>query len=98
MVPCGNIFHLEAATESHYIEMDRNERLIVEKKGQVLFETHFAHNRRVIISTEHFIECIREGKAPMNTGEDGRAAVELALAALESGRTHAPVHLPLAST
>jgi predicted dehydrogenase len=97
MVPCGNTFHLEAATESHYIEMDRNERPIVEKKGQMLFETNSSCNRRVIISTEHFMECVRESRDPMNTGEDGRAAVELALAALESGRTNAPVHLPLAS-
>jgi UDP-N-acetylglucosamine 3-dehydrogenase len=98
MVPCGNLFHLEAATETHYLELDRNERLIVEKRGQVLYETNFAYNRRVIISTEHFVECVREGRQPMNTGEDGRAAVELALAALESARRSGPVRLPLAET
>jgi UDP-N-acetylglucosamine 3-dehydrogenase len=98
MVPCGNIFHLEAATQSHYLEMDRNERLIVECRGEVLFETQFRQNERVIISVEHFVECVREGKPPMNTGEDGRAAVELALAALESARREAPVCLPLEAT
>lgn len=97
MVPCGNLFHLEAATETHYLEMDRNERLIVERKGEVLFETNFHHNQRIIISVEHFVECVREGKGPMNTGEDGRAAIELALAALESGRRNTPVHLPLSA-
>jgi predicted dehydrogenase len=55
-------------------------------------------HERLIISVEHFIECVRGGRAPMNTGEDGQAAIELALAALESARRQAPVHLPLPAT
>ncbi len=95
MVPCGNLFHLEAATATHYIALNRSSQLTVEKQGQVIFETEFLHHERVIISVEHFIECIRQDKRPMNTGEDGRASLELALAALESARIQQPVHLPL---
>ena len=39
---------------------------------------------------------IREGRPPVVTGADGRAAVELCEAALLSGRTGQPVELPLA--
>lgn len=95
MVPCGDLFHLEAATATHYLALNRTDQLLVEKQGQVLSETRFVHSGRVIISAEHFVECIREGKTPMCTGEDGRASLELALAALESARLDAPVKLPL---
>lgn len=43
---------------------------------------------------KHFIECVREDKQPMVTGEDGRAVMELMLAAYESARTGQKVPLP----
>ena len=43
---------------------------------------------------QHFISCVREGKQPLVTGEDGRAVLELICAAYESARTGAKVHLP----
>ncbi len=95
VVPGGDLFHLEAATATHYLALNRTDQLVVEKQGQVLFETKFVYSKRVIVSVEHFVECIREGKTPMCTGEDGRASLELALAALESARVQQPVHLPL---
>jgi myo-inositol 2-dehydrogenase/D-chiro-inositol 1-dehydrogenase len=43
---------------------------------------------------KHFIECVREDKPPLTTGEDGRAVLELLLAAYESARTGRKVSLP----
>lgn len=97
MVPGGDTFHLEAATETHYIQLDRSDQLVVEKHGEVQFRIKYEQWHRVIDSAVHFVECIREGKPPMNTGEDGRASLELALAALESARIDRPVHLPFTS-
>ncbi|MEW6156867.1 MAG: Gfo/Idh/MocA family oxidoreductase [Verrucomicrobiota bacterium] len=42
----------------------------------------------------HFIECVREDKTPIVTGEDGRAVLEIMLAAYESARTGRKVRLP----
>lgn len=44
---------------------------------------------------EHFVNCIRTGEPPEVTGEDGRRALEGALAATRSIQTGAPVSLPL---
>ena len=35
----------------------------------------------------HFVRCIQNGVAPLVTGEDGRASLEVALAAYESAET-----------
>ncbi|HUF63771.1 MAG TPA: Gfo/Idh/MocA family oxidoreductase [Verrucomicrobiales bacterium] len=43
---------------------------------------------------KHFIECVREDKAPAVTGEDGRAVLEILNAAYESARTGRKVLLP----
>jgi myo-inositol 2-dehydrogenase/D-chiro-inositol 1-dehydrogenase len=42
----------------------------------------------------HFIECVRENKAPLVTGHDGRAVLEILYAAYASARTGAKVSLP----
>jgi predicted dehydrogenase len=43
--------------------------------------------------TDHFIECLRTGRQPLVTGEDGLAAVRIALAVEESARTGQAVGL-----
>jgi len=43
---------------------------------------------------KHFIECVREDKQPLVTGEDGRAVLELMYAAYRSARTGQKVALP----
>lgn len=43
---------------------------------------------------KHFIECVRENKEPLVTGEDGRAVLELLYAAYESAGTGRRVLLP----
>ncbi|MGD8237733.1 MAG: Gfo/Idh/MocA family oxidoreductase [Armatimonadota bacterium] len=42
----------------------------------------------------HFIDCVKNDKEPLETGEDGRAALEIVFAAYESARTGARVTLP----
>ncbi len=43
---------------------------------------------------KHFIECVREEKQPLVTGEDGRAVLEVMNAAYQSARTGQKVRLP----
>jgi predicted dehydrogenase len=43
---------------------------------------------------KHFIQCIREDKEPVVTGEDGRAVLEIMMAAYESAGTGRKVRLP----
>jgi len=43
---------------------------------------------------QHFIQCVREDKQPIVTGEDGRAVLELIYAAYESARSGCKVSLP----
>lgn len=43
---------------------------------------------------KHFIECVREDKQPLVTGEDGRAVLEIMNAAYQSARTGRKIALP----
>ena len=43
---------------------------------------------------KHFIECIREGREPVVTGEDGRAVLEIMMAAYASAGSGRKVKLP----
>jgi predicted dehydrogenase len=45
------------------------------------------------LELRHFVECYQSGQPPEITGEDGMEAVRLTLAAIESARTGAVVHL-----
>lgn len=42
----------------------------------------------------HFVECVRDDRPPLVTGEDGRAVLEVIFAAYESARTGRKVALP----
>jgi len=46
---------------------------------------------------QHFVDCIRNGAEPLETGEDGRAVLEMIFAAYESARTGKKVELPFAT-
>jgi predicted dehydrogenase len=43
----------------------------------------------------HFVDCVKNGKQPMETGEDGRAVLEIIMAAYESAAAGRRVDLPL---
>lgn len=46
----------------------------------------------------HFIDCVQHDKEPMETGEDGKAVLEIIFAAYESARTGRKVNLPFPTT
>lgn len=46
----------------------------------------------------HFIDCVQHDKEPMETGEDGKAVLEILFAAYESARTGRKVDLPFPTT
>jgi len=41
----------------------------------------------------HFVACVRHRQPPAVTGQDGRASLAIALAAMESAQTGQPVRL-----
>jgi myo-inositol 2-dehydrogenase/D-chiro-inositol 1-dehydrogenase len=43
---------------------------------------------------EHFVDCVRNGREPLVTGDDGRAIMEIVFAAYESAGTGKRVELP----
>jgi predicted dehydrogenase len=43
---------------------------------------------------EHFVDCVKNDKQPLETGEDGRMVLEMIFAAYESARTGKKVTLP----
>ena len=43
---------------------------------------------------EHFVDCVKNDKEPLVTGEDGRAVMEIIFAAYESAGTGKKVQLP----
>ncbi len=57
----------------------------------VTFEEGTGHPRAI----EHFLDCVREGRTPLTDGREGRAALEIAMAAYESERTGRFINLPL---
>jgi predicted dehydrogenase len=46
---------------------------------------------------QHFVDCVRENKTPSVTGEDGKAVLEVILAAYASAGTGKKVTLPFAT-
>ncbi len=61
-----------------------------------MFITPEVHGRQVGFAVEsiyHFVDCIRDGKRPLTSGEDGLLNMRLILAAEESAREGRPVGL-----
>lgn len=46
-------------------------------------------------AVRHFVDCILEDKEPMTNGKEGRAALEIVIAAYKSSKVNRPVKLPL---
>lgn len=64
-------------------------------KGWTFTVFEEAFNQGYPQELKHFIECVREDKQPLVTGEDGRAVLELIYAAYHSAGTGQKVALPL---
>jgi predicted dehydrogenase len=46
----------------------------------------------------HFVGCVKDGAQPLETGDDGRAVLEIIMAAYQSAATGRRVDLPLRTT
>ena len=62
--------------------------LVWNKAFEELFNQGYPHELR------HFIECVRENKTPLVTGEDGRAVLEMIYAAYASAGLGKKIELP----
>ena len=65
----------------------------LEDVREFVFPIDQAESIRLAIAA--FLTSLQSGAEPPITGEDGRAALELSVAAYESARTGLPVHLPI---
>ncbi len=63
-------------------------------KEKTVFETDDDRNN-FLRELEHFVECIVKGIRPAASGYEGRAALEITLAALKSIKEKKPVRLPI---
>jgi myo-inositol 2-dehydrogenase/D-chiro-inositol 1-dehydrogenase len=96
LVPGNPGCSVEIGTETCHIELYRNRHIRVSRQGKSVFESTFeTHGWTVGPATHHFIDCLQNGTPPISSGEDGRAALEIALAAHESMRQERAIYLPL---
>jgi predicted dehydrogenase len=63
-------------------------------KGWTFTTYHEAWNYGFPQEMAHFIDCVKNDKQPLETGEDGRVVLEIILAAYESARTGKRIDLP----
>jgi predicted dehydrogenase len=68
-----------------------------ESKGWTFTIFEEIYNQGYPHELKHFISCVREGKQPLVTGEDGRAVLELIYAAYASAKSGAKVYLPFSA-
>jgi len=75
-------------------KLDQPYNLRILMRDEPLPEDHsFEGSDGVREEIKHFFECIREDKEPLCTGSDGKKALEIALAAIESIQKHTIVSL-----
>ncbi|HHV62751.1 MAG TPA: Gfo/Idh/MocA family oxidoreductase [Firmicutes bacterium] len=65
-----------------------------ETKGWTFTVFEEVFNQGYPYELAHFVECVRDDKQPIQTGEDGKAVLEMIYAAYESARTGCKVALP----
>jgi predicted dehydrogenase len=66
-------------------------------KGWTFTVFEEAFNQGYPQELRHFIECVRENKQPLVTGEDGRAVLEMLYAAYASAKSGSKVSLPFSA-
>ena len=67
------------------------ERVRISSPGKVVFPEQGWTKLMVV---EHFVGCVKNGTQPLETGEDGRAVLEIIMAAYESAATGRRIDLP----
>ncbi len=87
--------HYEAGIARVWGELDSPYNLTLLKRAEEKPEQYFFDGSDGIREEiRHFIDCIQEGGRPLATGIDGREAVRIALAVIESSRKKSPIELP----
>lgn len=86
------------------LEDDRDHSLIVQyKNGEVVkyeldkIQTNEAGGQTTTHVIDHFVDAIKNNKAPLITGEEGKKSLEVILAALDSNKTKKIVNLKAAT-
>jgi predicted dehydrogenase len=86
------------------LEDDRDHSLIVQyKNGEVVkyeldkIQTNEAGGQTTTHVIDHFVDAIKNKKAPLITGEEGKKSLEVILAALDSNKTKKIVNLKAAT-
>jgi predicted dehydrogenase len=87
--------HYEAGIARVWGKLDYPYNLTLLMREEEMPEEHiFDGSDGVREEVRHFIECIQKGDTPLATGIDGREAVRIALAIIESSREQRPIQLP----
>lgn len=86
-------FKLEATGTKGMIQYDLTRQELTFTKPDGHYTERF--NPMLRDQLEHFFDCVREGREPLVTGRDGRAALEISLAAQRSAKEQRIVELPL---
>jgi len=86
--------HFENGIAQIFGKLDRPFHLRILFRDQKNPEIHdFEGGDGIKEETSYFIDCIKNDTLPISTGEDGKKALELALAAIESIRSHKVIYL-----
>lgn len=94
------MFHVNYLTQELFLYHNGNARsdwdslknLSGVGEGDVL-KIAFAKQEPLKAELAHFVECVRDDKTPLVSGEDGKKALAVALAIIEAGQTHQVVTL-----
>ena len=87
-------FKLEAVGTGGMIQYDLTKQELMFTKPEGHYAERF--NPMLQYELEHFFDCVRNDKTPLVTGADGRAALEISLAAQRSAKEERIIALPLA--
>ena len=87
-------FKLEVLGTGGMIQYDLTQQELMFTKPDGHYSERF--NPMLQYELEHFFSCVRNNKQPLVTGADGRAALELSLAAQRSAKEERIIELPLA--
>jgi predicted dehydrogenase len=93
----NSVYHTTHSMEPLLIRLHRRARQVTDLTLPTAWNVQEEYRRRwqYLKELEHFCECVRSGKEPSVTGEDGRKVVEILNAAYLSACEGRKVRLPL---
>lgn len=87
--------HYEKAVARVWGGLDLPYNLTLLMRDEEMPEQHtFEGSDGIREEVRHFVQCLQEGGTPWATGIDGREAVRIALAVIDSSREQRPIQLP----